>query len=272
MKAARHFAISESTVRTFKTSYLRERKQKAGDEEMIIEELPFQLIYGGKAMRCHPPVTFPTDWDITHNEKHWSNEITMIRYIENVIVPFVESVREELGEEEKPALAIFDHFKGQLTESITALLDQYNIHSVIVPPNCTDKLQPLDLTVNKAAKSFLQSEFRDWYATEVAKQLTNGNTGTVSPVDLSTSRMKCIGVSWLIHLYEYLESNPLLLVNGFHAAGIPQSIDAGHLTTGNTLVEDPNDDTEDGNYTDEEDDGEYREREIIMLLSSLYYL
>ncbi len=214
------------------------------------EMLPFQLIYGGKTTRCHPSkIQFPEDWDITQNLKHWSNETSMLCYIHNVIVSFVERVREELGEpKDKPALAIFDCFRGQLTANIVMVLEENNKHSVIVPPNCTDKLQPLDLTVNKAAKSFLQNEFRDWYATEVSKQMRDG---TLSPVDLSTSRMKCIGATSLIRSFEYLENNPHLLVNGFHSACIPQSIDTGQPIITTDLI-----DSEDDNYTDRDNDSD----------------
>ena len=59
---------------------------------LVGEFLPMQVIYGGKTDRCHPPTPFPNDWDITHNNKHWSNETTMLQYIENIIVPFVTRV------------------------------------------------------------------------------------------------------------------------------------------------------------------------------------
>ena len=52
---------------------------------LIGEFLPPQLIYGGKTERCHPAVPFPPDWDVTHNIKHWSNQGTMLRYIDNII-------------------------------------------------------------------------------------------------------------------------------------------------------------------------------------------
>ena len=106
---------------------------------LIGEFLPMQLIYGGKTKRCHPTTQFPTDWDITHNTKHWSNETTMISYIKKIIVPFVTRARDDLGVgQEQAALAIFDHFEGQLTDNVVALLEKHNIQSVIVPPNCTD--------------------------------------------------------------------------------------------------------------------------------------
>ena len=40
-----------------------------------------------------------------------------------------------------------------------------------VPNNCTDLLQPLDLSVNKPFKDKLRSKFSEWYTQEVSKQL-----------------------------------------------------------------------------------------------------
>jgi len=54
---------------------------------------------------------------VTHSPKHWSNEETMLQYIHSVIIPFVDQTRQNIGaHEQQPALAIFDHFKGQMTE------------------------------------------------------------------------------------------------------------------------------------------------------------
>ncbi len=53
------------------------------------------------------------------------------------------------------ALVIFDHFKGQCTDSILKLLNESNDPLVIVPANCTDRHQPLDISVNKSAKEYL---------------------------------------------------------------------------------------------------------------------
>ena len=77
-----------------------------------------QLIYAGKTSHCHPAYQFPQDWLISHTENHWANETTMLKYIDEVIVPFVQNKRETLElDENHPALAVFDHFKGQLTKN-----------------------------------------------------------------------------------------------------------------------------------------------------------
>jgi hypothetical protein len=75
--------------------------------------LPIQLIYGGKTQHCHPPFSFPLDWEITHTPNHWSTEENMPSYIENIIVPYVDQVRNDEGmDNDQAALAIFDHFRG----------------------------------------------------------------------------------------------------------------------------------------------------------------
>ena len=123
-------------------------------------------------------------------------------------------------DEQQAALAIFDNFKGQLTKKITDVLEKHNILSVLVPASCTDRLQPLDLSVNKSAKSFLRSEFQQWCASQIGQQITNpATTGRadlqLEPVDTSTARMKCLGAQWLEKLNQHLCESPDIIVNGF---------------------------------------------------------
>ena len=111
------------------------------------EYFPVQLVYKGKTTRCHP------DWDVWHSPNHWSDEDTMERYIQKIIIPSVNSKREMLKlQKQHPALAIIDCFKGQTTSRILSLLRENNIVPVIVPANCTDKLQPIDVSINKPIK------------------------------------------------------------------------------------------------------------------------
>ena len=44
-----------------------------------------------------PRYELPGDWSITHSPKHWSNESTMLEYIDDIIVPYIKRVREDLG-------------------------------------------------------------------------------------------------------------------------------------------------------------------------------
>jgi len=51
--------------------------------------LPLQVIYMGKTACCHPHYEFLPGWHITHSPNHWSTELTMLQYIENIIEPYV---------------------------------------------------------------------------------------------------------------------------------------------------------------------------------------
>ena len=76
--------------------------------------LPPQVLYTGKTTKCHPVVEFPADWGVCHSPNHWSTQETMIRYIEEVSVPYVRGMRESLGlAENHPALDFLLHIVVQ---------------------------------------------------------------------------------------------------------------------------------------------------------------
>ena len=186
--------------------------------------LPVQLVYKGKTARCLPTINFPSDWHLTFSENHWCNESTMVDYVQKIFLPYVNHKRKELGlDETHPALAIFDEFKGQTTDTIINLLTTNNVYYVIVPPNCTDKLQPLDVSVKKPAKDFLRHRFQMWYAEQICSQ-DACDPDQLEPVDLKLQVMKPLGARWLIQLYNHMKSHPEIIVNGFKASGIYNSI------------------------------------------------
>ena len=60
------------------------------------EFLPPQVIYEGKTKRCLPPFQFPSTWNITYTQTHWSNEESMKEYIEAVIIPYISRQKADL--------------------------------------------------------------------------------------------------------------------------------------------------------------------------------
>ena len=87
-------------------------------------------------------------------------------------MPYFDVKRKKHGlPKDHPGLVIFDVFTGQCTTSVNTILQENNILYVHVPANCTDQLQPLDLSINKPAKEFLRHEFQNWYAQQICKQL-----------------------------------------------------------------------------------------------------
>lgn len=181
--------------------------------------LPPQLVYQGKSRKCVPTIKFPDDWDVTFSHNHWSNEDTMKSYLRKVIIPYVNKKREELKlPQNHPGLVLFDNFKAQCTDNLLSMLTENNIHYTFIPANCTDRLQPLDLSVNKAAKNYLRNCFQEWYAKEIMQQI-DSEEKTI-PVDLRMSVVKPLGAQWMIRLYDYFKANPDLISNGFKVSGL----------------------------------------------------
>lgn len=132
-------------------------------------------------------------------------------------MPYIERKRTELSlDSTQPALVIFDRFKGQCTDRILKMLDDNNIRLAIVPANCTDRLQPLDVSVNKSVKEYLRKQFQRWYSDQVCCQLDKKEAS--SPVSIQLSIVKPLGANWL--MFEYMNSKPEIIINGFKESGI----------------------------------------------------
>ena len=181
--------------------------------------LPPQLIYQGKTSKCLPKIEFPNNWHVTWSENHWSNQQTMEDYVLKILLPYIDGKRSTLKlTSDHPALVIFDRFRGQCTDKILGLLHTNNVHVVIVPPNCTDRLQPLDVSVNKAAKEYMRRQFHSWYSDQVCENLKNGKVN--ESIDLKMSVVKPLSAKWMLGLYDYMKSKPDIIRNGFHGSGI----------------------------------------------------
>ena len=193
---------------------------------MAGEYLAPQLLFQGKTERCHPKVDFPKGWDVWHSENHWSNEDTMKRYIERIIIPFMDLKRKALMlAKSHPALVLFDCFRGQTTDAIELMLKENHIISVLIPPNCTDKLQPMDVSINKPVKHGMRTRFQTWYASEVQKQLKEVPVDNVN-VSVAASVVKPLSARWIISTWQEIEQRPALALNGFRHAGILNAVKA----------------------------------------------
>ena len=90
--------------------------------------LPIQLIYGEKIKQSLPRFKFPDGFSLSCNSKHFSNAMDSIKLINEIIIPYVQSQRKELGKPKQAALVIMDVFRGQITDDVFSLLRDNNIH------------------------------------------------------------------------------------------------------------------------------------------------
>ena len=212
--------------------------------------LPVQILYAGKTSRCHPSYAFPESFDIWHTPNHWANADTTLRFISNIVVSYVAQVRAEMElAVNHPAIVIFDAFRGHSGEEVQRLLSDSHLLPIKVPSNCTDRLQPLDLSVNKAVKNKLRQCFSAWYASQVKHQIESEISVQDVRVDTRLSIMKEIEAKWIVSTYDYLCSNPSIIVNGFKAAGIVDAVE-GKMDV--CIPEVPSDDDPFAELTDED--------------------
>ena len=78
-----------------------------------------QLIYGGKTTKSLSRFKFANDFLLSVNKTHYSNEKEACKIIEEILVPYIEKVRQEenLPVNQK-ALVIMDVFPGQITSVV----------------------------------------------------------------------------------------------------------------------------------------------------------
>ena len=180
--------------------------------------LPPQLIYHGKTSKCLPLPFWLAHYLHRKSLVKWKGNG---RSLGKDSFPLYWKKRQELKlGSNYPALVIFDRFQGQCTDNIFALLADNHVLVAVVLANCTDRLQPLDVSDNKAAKEFLRSQFQEWYTEQICHQLQEGNESAPQPVDLRMSIVKPLGTKWMISLYDYMKPKPDIIKNGFRHAGI----------------------------------------------------
>ena len=181
--------------------------------------LPPQLIYAGTTEKCHPKFTFPEDWEIYHSKSRWSDEDTMLRYVDNIIIPYFTKMRAKFGQSKK-GLCIFDVYAPHKLDSVLQKLEDNNILRVFVPAGTTGELQPLDVSVNHLLKYSLKQSFSNWYSKEVQMKLETGTCLEKVQVNFNLSVIKPLHAQWLVDAFTSLSNRVTEIIDGFIKSGI----------------------------------------------------
>ena len=191
--------------------------------------LPMQLICKGKTGQSLPKVKFPNGFPLSANESHYSNENVALKFVEEIILPYIRGKREKLGSVDQKALLIFDVFLGQTTDKVLKVLEDNNILATKIPPNMTHLFQPLDLTVNKVAKDFMKKKFSEWFSRQISIGLENGQELEDIQIDYRLSVLKPMHAKWLISLYDFMSSpeGKVVIASGWRKSGILDAVEMG---------------------------------------------
>ena len=97
-----------------------------------------------------------------------------------------------------------DTFKGQDNDTVKKLCAENSCDVVIVPHNLTNKFQPLDLSVKKPVRSFIQNKHNDWFADHVFMELQNGKDPTDVKISSKLPDFKAIHARWIADWYNHV--------------------------------------------------------------------
>ena len=188
-----------------------------------------RLIYKGKTSQNLPKIHFPNGFSLRANLKYCSNEMKSLKFLKEIILPYVKTERRRLGLETQPALLVYDIFRGQTTDKFLDVLKVNNILSTKIPPNMTHVFQPLDLTVNKFAKDFMKAMFSTWFSRQISLGLENGVELDDIRVDYRPSVLKPLHAKWLVEIHNHMftDEGKEIVANGWKKADIFNAIKLG---------------------------------------------
>ena len=113
---------------------------------------------------------------------------------------------------------------GQDNDRLRELCSESYCEVVIVPHNLTNKFQPLDISVSKVAKAFIQNKYNELFSNEAATQLNRGVDPTEVKITSKLSDLKPLHASWIVDLYEHLKKETGVNIKGFDSAGITEAV------------------------------------------------
>jgi len=180
--------------------------------------LPLQLIFEGKTVACHPPLTpaaAEAFFHLTHSESHCSTQETMQQYVNEVIVPYAER---KAMEHNLPAdshiVLVLDVWSVHKSELFRRFLRERHprIHLVFVPPNCTSHLQVADVVLQRPFKHGLRKRFNEWAATTIKEQI---ETGAVEGLNLKMSSIKPLILQWCLESWRKIKEGHLYIQAGW---------------------------------------------------------
>ena len=93
-----------------------------------------------------------------------------------------------------------------MTPAVLNIFKVNNIFPTKVPTNIINLCQPLDLTVNGYAQSFMKRMFTEWFGSKIFEALESGKAPEEIDVRMNLSILKPLQAGWIIKLYDEMTS------------------------------------------------------------------
>lgn len=189
------------------------------------ELLPIQAIFTGKTSRCLPKQSeekakcIELGWHFTFSPNHWSTLHTSQQFVEEVLEPYLASkiALLKLPKDQKLVWIIDSWSVHKSMEFLDWIKSKHpNILVIFVPANCTSKLQPADVILQRPFKHAFKLEFHNWTAAEVKAQIES--KGDLE-VNLSMSNLKPRIPAWLFYAWSQVKEMVPMIEKGWQKCG-----------------------------------------------------
>ena len=191
--------------------------------------LPMQAIYSRKTHRSRPSPNSPHHKDLLEagfvieesgTKTYWSNQKTMESFVDNILAPFFEKAKTELGlPASQKCLWKIDVWSVHRSKSFRNWLR--NRHPTIilsfVPGGCTGVFQPCDVGIQRPFKLSLKRSYHEDVVAEILGQFEN----KLEPIQIDTriGALRDRSTKWLWNAYRAISNEalvkkvPFLLLN-----------------------------------------------------------
>lgn len=106
-------------------------------------------------------------YKIHREEGSYMDQEGMLKWATYVFRPYASKLPSN-----KRGILIIDNFKGHISPEIKSYIEGFRFEVVMLPPNTTKFLQPMDLSTNKSFKSFYRQKYEDYACECIDKNIT----------------------------------------------------------------------------------------------------
>jgi hypothetical protein len=130
---------------------------------------------------------------VGYSAKAYMNRCIMLKWLDQIFMAYVNTIDARHSQLSSGAVSgrrrsvlLMDNMGAHDTEEVEADLKQRDIHAVLLPPNTTPILQPLDQAFNRTFKVHYEEEWAAWYHSTAGAHLTrHGNKKKASEEDVN---------------------------------------------------------------------------------------
>ena len=185
--------------------------------------LPFQVMYAGQTLGSCPDVSDPKSpfkaandeakhlrfrFEPTKSSKHWSNIMTMQKYVQHVLVAYFNEQRTRLGHPDQVCLWIIDCWSVHRSQEFRDWMRTHYPWILIryVPGGCTGVFQPCDVGIQRVLKHAMRRTALSHVVNETVAHLEkNEDPGTI----MLTKKIRDLrnrSVEWLVDGYNAINN------------------------------------------------------------------